>query len=240
MRRRLGDLLGLLCLGLARCLLLALAGGGHRGLGRLFAPGLLRRCRRRDFLHLVVLEWRDLGGLRRGLVLQGTAALLVHLREVVGLLRRLVALEGGQGDFQGLADLARRGHGEAHPEDEGDVQDGCDEQGEAQTVRRADAGSGGGGLEDGGVHCGSWWLAWGEVCRWGAEKSMTHSAPWTRGRSPWRIGRAEAGGPRPARAIQRAASWAAMASISLSPMRVSKAWSISRMQVGLVTLISVR
>ncbi len=146
MRRRLGDLLGLLCLGLARCLLLALAGGGHRGLGRLFAPGLLRRSRRRDFLHLVVLERRDLGGLRRGLVLQGSAALLVHLREVVGLLRRLVALEGGQGDFQGLADLARRGHGEAHPEDEGDVQDGCDEQGEAQTVRRADAGSSGGDL----------------------------------------------------------------------------------------------
>jgi hypothetical protein len=42
--------------------------------------------RRGDFLDLVVLERRDLGGLGDRLLVQGAAALLVFLGEEVGLL----------------------------------------------------------------------------------------------------------------------------------------------------------
>ena len=170
MRRRLGDLLGLLCLGLARCLRWRWRVVVTAALGASSPP----RPASGVAGGATFFTW--LSGNGATSVVFG-AALCSRFRCPAGSsargsrpspapcrsLKVAVVISGG------LVDPARRGHGEAHLEDEGDVQDGCDEQGEAQTVRRADAGSGGGGLEDGGVHCGSWWLAWGEVCRWGAE-----------------------------------------------------------------------
>src|SRR5690606_26656588 len=113
--------------------------GGQRGAGGgdLLALGRLRGGGRGDLVDLAVLERSLLGGLRRRLVLQGPAALLVVLGEEVGFLGLLLALEGGQGDLQGLADLLRAGQGEADAEDQRQVQQGGDEQGEAQAVRGA-------------------------------------------------------------------------------------------------------
>ncbi|MNE92394.1 hypothetical protein D3C80_1901120 [compost metagenome] len=88
---------------------------------------------------------------------EGAAALLVHLRRVVGLFRLLLALEGGEGDFQGLAQLARRRHVEAYAEQQRDMQDRRDEQGETQPVRRANAGGHGEGGVGCSVHRGSCW-----------------------------------------------------------------------------------
>ncbi len=65
------------------------------------ASGLGGR-RWRDFLHLVVLERRDLGGLGNRLLIQGAAALLIFLSEEIGLLWLLFAFEGGEGDFRVL------------------------------------------------------------------------------------------------------------------------------------------
>ncbi|MNZ63852.1 hypothetical protein D3C78_820060 [compost metagenome] len=151
-RCRLALGLGLALLALDRGLLRLRALAGHGGLGR-FLLRRLRRCGGRGGLaDFLVLEGGLLGGLGLGLVFEGAAAQLVGLGEEVGLLRLLLALEGGQGDFQGLADLLRVANGEADPEDQRDVQHGGEEQGKAQPIRRADAGGQLGGIIHGCVH----------------------------------------------------------------------------------------
>ncbi|MCY1409679.1 hypothetical protein D9M71_250350 [compost metagenome] len=109
------------------------------------------------------------------------------------------------------------------------------------------------------------WFGWGmekptprsrATCRMAATNSVKPSR--SAGRTPEdtgksvkvaaliadRIGRAGRGslptGPKNVYDALRAASFSSIAVIRRSPMRVSKALSISRMQVGLVTLISVR
>ncbi len=96
--------------------------------------------RRRDLVDLGVLERRKLGGLGHGLLVQGAAALLVVLRLEISLFRRLFALERGQGDVHGAADLRRLDHGKAHSEDQRQVHQRCQKQREAQPVHRANAG----------------------------------------------------------------------------------------------------
>ena len=148
--RRRAALLGLLQFGLHRGLLPLGRASGHGGLGRLARHFRRRGGRRDDLVDLGVLEGRDLGGLGRRLVFQRAAALLVVLGEEVGLLGRHVALEGGQGDFQRLADLAGLGQGETQAEDQRDVQRHRQEQGEAQAVGGANPGR----FEGGGDGCG--------------------------------------------------------------------------------------
>ncbi|MCY1427514.1 hypothetical protein D9M71_433630 [compost metagenome] len=146
--RRSGLGLGPGLLALDRGFLRLRAFGRHGGLGRLLLRRLGRCGRGRGLADFLVLERRLLGGLGRGLVFQGAAAQLVGLGEEVGLLRFLLALEGGEGDFQGLADLLRVANGETDAEDQRHVQYGGEEQGKAQPIRRADAG----GQSGGGIH----------------------------------------------------------------------------------------
>ncbi len=107
--------------GLGRSFLRLRCDGGHGSLGRCFLDFRLGGRRWRDFLHLVVLERRDLGGLGNRLFIQGAAAFLIFLREEVGLRRFLFALEGGEGDFQGFADLFGFDHRKADAQQQGQV-----------------------------------------------------------------------------------------------------------------------
>ncbi|MCY1446378.1 hypothetical protein D9M71_629410 [compost metagenome] len=98
-------------------------------------------CRRRcDLVDLAVLEGRHFGGFRHRFLVQGAAALLVVLGQVVSLLRRFFALEGGQGNFHGPADFFGLGKGETDAEDQHQVQQRRQEQGKAQAIHRAYAG----------------------------------------------------------------------------------------------------
>ncbi|MOA02538.1 hypothetical protein D3C78_1219920 [compost metagenome] len=118
--------------------------GGDYGLGwcRLRLHFGLGGRGRRDLVDLAVLERCDFGGLGHRFLVQGTAALLVILGQEVGLLRGFLAFEGRQGDFHGAADFFRLGNGKAHAEDQRQVHQGCQEQGKAEPIRRANAGRG--------------------------------------------------------------------------------------------------
>src|SRR5690606_24287328 len=89
------------------------------------------------------------------LMLQAAAALLVVLGEEVSLLGLFIALEGGQGYLERLADLARVAQAEAEPEYQGDVHQCSNEQGEAQPIRGAHAATGEVAGMGRCVHCGS-------------------------------------------------------------------------------------
>src|SRR5690606_3833390 len=104
---------------------------GYGGLRR-FAAVAWRRCGgRRDLAHLGVLEGRLLAGFRCSLVLQGAAALLIILGEEVGFLGFLFALEGGEGDFQRLADRIGFGQRKAEAQDKRGMQYSGEKQGKA-------------------------------------------------------------------------------------------------------------
>ncbi|MCY1422616.1 hypothetical protein D9M71_383060 [compost metagenome] len=139
-----------------RCLGAGLVGlrctAGDGGTGWLRRRAGLRSGWRFDAADLAVLEGRQLGGLRRRLVLQAAAALLVMLGEEVGLRRRFGTLEAGEGDVERLAHHVRFGQGEADPEQQGQMHGCGEEQGETQAIRRAHAGGGGDGGLDGCVH----------------------------------------------------------------------------------------
>src|SRR3989338_1328629 len=197
-----------------RGFLLLRGAGGDGGLGCFLAHCWLLRCGGwSDALDLTVLKQRLLGGLWRCLVFQGAAALLVVLGEEVSLFGLFFAFEGGQGNFQGFTDLAWLGQSKAQAEDQRGMQYGSEEQRKAQAVRRLYAGAG--KFRELGC-C---------VHRVSGLLRLPRSLPRVHGKVYEAL---------------RALSFSAILSISCSPMRVSKATLISRMQVGLVTLISVR
>ncbi|MNP25914.1 hypothetical protein D3C76_1187410 [compost metagenome] len=132
----------LLALGLDLLWLGRLSDDGCLGLEWLYFRHRLGRGRRRDLVDPAVLERRDFSGLGYCFLFQGAAALLVFLGEEVGLFRCHFAFEGCQGDFQGLADLRGRIQGEAHTQDQCQVQQRGQEQGKSEPIRRAHASAG--------------------------------------------------------------------------------------------------
>ncbi|CAI8845092.1 hypothetical protein EMIT0P291_220094 [Pseudomonas sp. IT-P291] len=113
--------------------------GGHGSLGRGFLRFRLGGRRWRDLLHFVVLERRDLGGLGNRLFIQGAAALLILLGEEVGLFRLLFAFEGGEGDFQGFADLLGFDHCKPDTQQQGQVDQRRQKKGKTEAIGRAHA-----------------------------------------------------------------------------------------------------
>lgn len=65
--------------------------------------------------------------------------MLVFLGEEVGLLGLGLALEGGQGDFQGLADLLGLDRGKTDAQQQGQVDQRRQEQGKTEAISRAHA-----------------------------------------------------------------------------------------------------
>jgi len=64
---------------------------------------------------------------------------LIVLGEKVSLFGLLFALERGEGDFQGFADLLGFGKGEAQAEDQCEVNQGGEKQGKSEPISRAHA-----------------------------------------------------------------------------------------------------
>ena len=93
----------------------------------------------RDFLHLVVLERRDLGGLGDRLFIQSATALLIFLGEEIGFFRFLLAFEGGEGDFQGFADLLGLDHCKPDAQQQRQVDQRREKQGKTEAIGRAHA-----------------------------------------------------------------------------------------------------
>ncbi|MNV50822.1 hypothetical protein D3C71_1428490 [compost metagenome] len=113
--------------------------GGHGSLGRGFLHFRLGSRRWRDFLYLVVLERRDLGGLGNRLFIQGAATLLILLGQEIGFLGLFFAFEGGEGDFQGFADLLGLDHCKPDTQQQGQVDQRCQKQGKTEAIDRAHA-----------------------------------------------------------------------------------------------------
>ncbi|MNT68673.1 hypothetical protein D3C72_2069240 [compost metagenome] len=78
----------------------------------------------RDLVDLAVLKWGNLSGGWHCFLVQCAATLLVVLGQEVGLLRRFLALEGGQGDFHGPANFFWLGKGKPQTKNQRQVQQG--------------------------------------------------------------------------------------------------------------------